>query len=222
VPSLSANPYPWPYDGELDGGRLALVIAGGQCQFVDASYGSQLAAAAIAALADAVRSSGGWLVHLRHGRPLPSTTASLHALMTASMPASPAATARARPSVPTVASDGWQPKGVPDAPDLVVDCRGFDGCYGSLLEHELQNAGRDRILLAGYACEVTVDSTVRTLNDRGFECLVVVDACAPLDPYTGAHAHASLTMSGGIFGALASTSEVVALLSKLTPAPEET
>jgi nicotinamidase-related amidase len=221
VPSISANPYPWPYDGELDGGRLALVIAGGQRQFVDASCGSQLAAAAISGLADAVRSSGGWLVHLRHGRPVLSTIASATAYAATTTTAA-AAPGRSRPSVPTVASDGWQPKAVPDAPDLVVDCRGFDGCYGSLLEHELRNAGRDRILLAGYACEVTVDSTVRTLNDRGFECLVVVDACAPLDPYTGAHAHASLTMSGGIFGALASTAEVVALLSKLTPAPEET
>jgi nicotinamidase-related amidase len=121
----------------------------------------------------------------------------------------------ARPHVPTRGSAAWQLAGVPSTLDVVVDCRGFDGCYGSTLVHELRAAGRDHILLGGYASEITVDSTVRRLNDSGLECLVVTDACAPLDPDTGARAHASLTMSGGIFGALASSDAVLAALADL-------
>jgi nicotinamidase-related amidase len=72
------------------------------------------------------------------------------------------------------------------------------------------------VVLAGLASELTVDSTVRTLNDRGHECLVLTDACAPVDRGLGRHAHASLTMSGGIFGALGTTTDLLAALTALT------
>jgi nicotinamidase-related amidase len=194
---LSANPYPWPFDDALSGDRLALVIAGAQNRFVEASVGSATVSAALAALALAVHDAGGLTVALRHGR-----------------------RDTARPPVPEVGTPQWELAGVPAPLDLVVDCRGFDGCYGSTLQHELRAAGRNQILLAGYASEITVDSTVRRLNDSGSECLVVTDACAPLDVHTGARAHASLTMSGGIFGALATTAEVLAALAGLgSPLP---
>jgi nicotinamidase-related amidase len=64
------------------------------------------------------------------------------------------------------------------------------------------------VVLGGIASELTVDSTVRTLNDRGHECLVLTDGCAPLVASLGARAHHSLTMSGGIFGALGSVDHV--------------
>jgi nicotinamidase-related amidase len=189
----AANPYPWPFDDDLSGARLALVIAGAQRHFVEASPASDEATEALAALALAVRDAGGLTIALRHGR-----------------------RDAARPFVPERATPGWEVAGVPEGLDLVVDCRGFDGCYGSTLQHELRAAGRDHVLLGGYASEVTVDSTVRRLNDSGLECLVVTDACAPLDAHTGARAHASLTMSGGIFGALATTADVLAALAEPT------
>ncbi len=40
----------------------------------------------------------------------------------------------------------------------------------------------DLLLLVGLGLEATVHSTMRSANDRGYECLLVVDACAPLDP----------------------------------------
>jgi nicotinamidase-related amidase len=190
----AANPYPWPFDDDLSGARLALVVAGAQRHFVQASPTASDAAEALAALVPAVRDAGGLVVALRHGR-----------------------RDAARPVVPDRGTAAWELAGVPEGVDLVVDCRGFDGCYGSTLQHELWAAGRDHVLLGGYASEVTVDSTVRRLNDSGLECLVVTDACAPLDAHTGARAHASLTMSGGIFGALATTADVLGVLAVAQP-----
>jgi nicotinamidase-related amidase len=192
----SANPYPWPFDDALSGGRVALVIAGAQRHFVEASVDAPAVGVALAALALAVRDAGGLTVALRHGR-----------------------RDGARPPVPLAGTPPWEIAGVPEGLDLVVDCRGFDGCYGSTLQHELRAAGRDQLILGGYASEITVDSTVRRLNDSGSECLVVTDACAPLERDTGARAHASLTMSGGIFGALATTAEVLAALGATAPVP---
>ena len=93
-----------------------------------------------------------------------------------------------------------------------VTAAGWDGCYGSDLEHRLRAAGIARVALCGFAAELTVDSTIRTLNDRGFECLILTDACAPVDPMLGARAHASVTMSGGIFGALGTSDALLAAL----------
>ena len=90
-----------------------------------------------------------------------------------------------------------------------VQAKGWDGCYGSDLEHRLRAAGIARVALCGLASELTVDSTIRTLNDRGFECLVLTDLCAPIDPDLGARALASVTMSGGIFGALGTSAALL-------------
>ncbi|MGD9793084.1 MAG: cysteine hydrolase family protein [Acidimicrobiia bacterium] len=86
---------------------------------------------------------------------------------------------------------------------------GWDGCYGSDLEHRLRARRIARVALCGFASELTVDSTIRTLNDRGFECLVLTDLCAPIDPALGARALASVTMSGGIFGALGTSTALL-------------
>lgn len=93
-----------------------------------------------------------------------------------------------------------------------MDSAGWDGCFGSDLDNTLRVRGIRTIVIGGFASEVTVDSTVRTLNDQGHECLVLTDCCAPLDDSLGARAHASLTMSGGIFGALGTSVAFVAAL----------
>ena len=72
------------------------------------------------------------------------------------------------------------------------------------------------MLLGGFASEITVDSTVRTLNDQGHECLVLTDGCAPIDPALGARAHHSLTMSGGIFGALGTSDSLLHLIDQMS------
>jgi nicotinamidase-related amidase len=96
--------------------------------------------------------------------------------------------------------------------DLVVEAPGWDATFATSLEVELRQRGITTLALAGLASEWTVDSTVRTLNDRGFECLVLTDGCAPVDHDLGARAHASLTMSGGIFGALGTIPALIAAL----------
>ena len=53
---------------------------------------------------------------------------------------------------------------------------------------------------------------MRSANDRGYECLLVVDACAPLEPELVPAAISMVEMSGGIFGAVGTTAPVLAAL----------
>lgn len=89
---------------------------------------------------------------------------------------------------------------------------GVDGFYGSRLDHLLRTLGRDQLLLAGGWLETSVHSTMRSANDRGYECLLLIDACTAYDPDLRAASRSQIEMSGGIFGAVGGTPAVLAAL----------
>ena len=92
--------------------------------------------------------------------------------------------------------------------DVVIDAAGLDGFFGSSLESMLRSRRVERLLLVGAGLETAVHSTMRSANDRGFECLLVVDACVPLDPDLIAPSVSMIEMSGGIFGAVGTSAAV--------------
>jgi nicotinamidase-related amidase len=195
------DPYPWPYHGDLRGERLALVVVGPQERWVANSVDTDAVLGALSAVARSVRSVGGRVVVVRHGvtdRPLRSGRSVR------------------RPEhldLPARHTTAWELVVPVDPETLVVDAGGFDGFHGSTLDDELRDDGRDTLILGGCASEVLVDCTLRSANDRGYECLVLSDGCAPLDHATGDRALASVTMSGGIFGAVGTTDQLNAALA---------
>ena len=96
-----------------------------------------------------------------------------------------------------------------------------NGFHETPLDGLLRAAGRTDLLLAGEALEDAVHSTLRAANDRGYECLLVLDACAPLDAESAAAAASMVEMSGGIFGAVGRCAEVLDALTEL-PSPSKT
>lgn len=194
---VPADPYPWPYDGPLDPRRLALVIAGAQRAWKRRSVGAEEAAGVIAVAAGAVRRAGGLVVHLRHG----------------SIATGPGL-------LPPAPDDpAWALATVVAPFDLVVDATGIDGFSGGPLDRLLRSRHVDTLVLAGFGAEAAVSSTLRSANDRGYECLTLTDGTAPFDLESGRRSLHSITMSGGIFGAIASAA---ALLAALSPVPELT
>ncbi len=198
APVASTNPYPWPYDGILRADRTALVIAGAQSGWFAASADPETVAACIARVITALRAKGVIVVGLSHVR-----SARL-----------PITAGPGRAALPVIGTPEATPLEFPGSTvDLAVVAQGIDGFYASPLEAQLRAAGRTHLLMAGFAAEITVDSTLRGANDRGFECLVLTDAVAPVSVEVGAHALASVTMSGGIFGALGTSSAVLDALA---------
>lgn len=188
---VPADPYPWPYSGTLDPCRLALVVTGDQPAWTGRSLGVPQATAVIATVAAAVRQAGGTVVHVRHGH-----------------------SSWRRPGLPPARKDpSWGLSRLVPAGDVVVDATGIDGFYGSSLDRELRDRAVDTLVLAGYGGEATVSSTLRSANDRGYECLTLTDGVAMFDARTGGPTLSSITMSGGIFGAIAPSSALVAALS---------
>jgi nicotinamidase-related amidase len=108
------------------------------------------------------------------------------------------------------------PLALPGA-ELVV-AAGIDGFWGSPLDDLLRRRRVTHLLLAGHALEAPVHSTLRSANDRGYECLVVVDACSAIAPDLLDRTVSMIHMSGGIFGATATTADVLAAVGGPTDA----
>lgn len=101
--------------------------------------------------------------------------------------------------------------------DHLLEAAGVDGFFGSRLDHLLRTLGRDQLMVAGGWLESNVHSTLRSANDRGYECLLVLDACTPYDAALLAASRSQVEMSGGIFGAVGETAYVLAALAALRP-----
>lgn len=185
-----AQPYPWPFDGAVTPERTAVVAVAAQAGLAATCAGGREALKAIAELCAEAKRWGATIVATRHG-PSP---------------------ANRRPGIfgrPGEAS--WELAAGAEA-DEVVDAFGIDGFSASRLAQVLHGRGTDHLLLCGLGMEGPVHSTLRSANDRGLECLLVRDACAPFDAALAGPGVRMIEMSGGIFGAVADRAEVLAVL----------
>jgi biuret amidohydrolase len=182
-----SQPYPWPYDGAAWADRTALLLVAVQAGVAPLCPDAGAAVAVMAAVGAAARGWGAHVVATRH----------------AASPAQP------RPGVlPPYGRAPWELlAGL--TPDVVVDAFGVDGFSGSPLAECLVGLGVDHLLICGLGLEGPVHSTLRSANDRGLECLLVIDGCAPLDPRLADAGVRIIEMSGGIFGAVATGDAVL-------------
>jgi biuret amidohydrolase len=193
-PVAGSDPYPWPWGGSVAPSRLALVLCGWDTHWAARSVGDAGPPMAnVGSLVAAVDACGGLVIAVAHPRP-----------------------ARAAADLPDPV-----PLAVPGEPSGVVcvAAGGIDGFYASRLDHLLRSDGRTHLLVSGHGLEGPVHSTLRTANDAGYECLLVTDACTPLTTEAAASAAHSVTMSGGIFGAIGLTAAVLDALSPLLVTP---
>ncbi|MCE2946385.1 MAG: cysteine hydrolase family protein [bacterium] len=102
------------------------------------------------------------------------------------------------------------PAVAPAAGETVIVKPGKGTFHATPLEGLLRGHGITHLLFAGVTTEVCVQTTMREGNDRGYDCLLVEDACASYFP---AFHQATLEMvraQGGIVGWTASFARVVA------------
>ena len=195
---VEADPYPWPYDGGLVADRLALVICGAQRWFYSRTAQPSDALDRVARIASLMRPTGASIVAVRHG--------SDHHH-------------QGRPVLPLVGSSDYQLIIEASAVDTLIDAAGIDAFYGSNIDAYFRARGIDTLIVVGLGLEGPIHSTLRSANDRGYECLVIADAAAPHDPSLVRAALSSIAFSGGIFGAFAPTAAVIAAFTETAHPP---